>query len=102
MADRSETETPKLQKNNTDVTLVVMAVADIQRPGHLEDIVNPSRTSKDLRTFRSVAWILRWWKSIENAQTLLSVEGRIFDRVIWSLNRVLIFHPSKDFGYKFM
>ena len=64
-----ETEWPKHQKNDTDVTLVMMAVADSQQPERQEDIVDPSRTSKYLRTLRSVAWILRRRKPIENTQT---------------------------------
>ena len=68
-----ETEWPKHQVNDTDVTLAMMAVADSQQPEYLEDIVDPPRTSKYLRTLRSVAWIVRWRKSIENTQTQLSV-----------------------------
>ena len=68
-----ETEWPKHQVNDTDVTLAMMAVADSQQPEYLEDIIDPPRTSKYLRTLRSVAWIVHWRKSIENTQTQLSV-----------------------------
>ena len=68
-----ETEWLKHRMNETDVTLAMMALADSQEPEYLEDIVDPPRTSKYLRTLRSVAWILRWRKSIENTQTLLSI-----------------------------
>lgn len=44
-----ETEWPKHQKNDADVTLVMMAVADSQQPERKEDIVDPPRTSKYLR-----------------------------------------------------
>lgn len=50
-----ETEWPKHPKDDTNDTLVMMAVADSQEPEYLEDIVNPLRTSKYLRTLRSVA-----------------------------------------------
>ena len=68
-----ETEWQKHPKNDTGVILAMMAVADSQQPEYLEDIVTPPRTRKYLRTLRSVAWILRWRKSIENTQSLLSM-----------------------------
>ena len=68
-----ETEWPKHRMNETDVTLAIMTLADMQQPEYLEDIVDPLRTSKYLRTLRSVAWILRWRESIEHTQTLLSI-----------------------------
>ena len=43
-----ETEWPTHQMNETDVTLVMMALADIQQPVYLEDIIDPPRTSKYL------------------------------------------------------
>ncbi|KAK2558785.1 hypothetical protein P5673_019000 [Acropora cervicornis] len=45
-----------------------------RKPEYLEDIVDPQRTSKYLRTLRSVGWILRWRKSSKNTQTLLTLE----------------------------
>ena len=51
-----------------------MTITDSQEPEYLEDIVDPYRTSKYLRTLRSVGWILRWRSSTKNTQTPLSVE----------------------------
>ena len=52
----------------------MMTITDSQEPEYLEDIVDPYRTSKYLRTLRSVGWILRWRSSTKNTQTPLSVE----------------------------
>ena len=40
----------------------------------MEDIVDTPRTSKYIRTLRSVAWMLHWHKSIKNTQTMLTSE----------------------------
>ena len=51
-----------------------MATTDSRKPEYLEDIVDPQRTSKYLRTLRSVGWILRWRTSTKNTRTLLTLE----------------------------
>ena len=68
---------PQLGISDINVTMGMMAITDSPKPEHLEDIVDRQRTSKYLRTLRSVGWILRWRKSTKNIQTLLtSVEFR--------------------------
>ena len=52
----------------------MMATTDSRKPEYLEDIVDPQRTSKYLRTLRSVGWILRWRTSTKNTRTLLTLE----------------------------
>ena len=44
----------KHPKNDANITMGTMVVTDSQKPGNLEDIVDPHRTSKYLRTLRSV------------------------------------------------
>ena len=69
-----ETEWPKHPRDDINVTMGLMAITDSPKPEYLEDIVDPQRTSKYLRTLRSVGWILRWRKSTKNTQTLLTLE----------------------------
>ena len=69
-----EAEWPKHPRNDTNVTMEMMAITDSLKPEYLEDIVDPHRTSKYLRTLRSVGWILRWRSSTKNTQTPLSLE----------------------------
>ena len=69
-----EAEWPKHPRNDTNVTMGMMAIIDSLKPEYLEDIVDPRRTSKYLRTLRSVGWILRWCSSTKNTQTPLSLE----------------------------
>ena len=69
-----EAEWPKHPRNDTNVTMGMMAITDSLKPEYLEDIVDPHRTSKYLRTLRSVGWILRWRSSTKNTQTPLSLE----------------------------
>lgn len=69
-----ETEWPKHPRDDINVTMGMMAITDSPKPEYLEDIVDPQRTSKYLRTLRSVGWILRWRKSTKNTQTLLTLE----------------------------
>jgi len=69
-----ETEWPKQPRNDINVTMGMMAITDSPKPEYLEDVVDPQRTSKYLCTLRSVGWILRWRKSTENTQTLLTLE----------------------------
>ena len=52
----------------------MIAIADNEQPKYVEDIVDPTRTSKYLQTLRSVAWMLHWRKSIKNTQTNLTSE----------------------------
>ena len=69
-----EAEWPKHPRNDTNVTMGMMAITDSLKPEDFEDIVDPHRTSKYLRTLRTVGWILRWRLSTKNTQTLLSLE----------------------------
>ena len=71
---RPETEWPKHSKNETGKAFLIMAVTDNEEPMYVEDIVDTPRTSKYLRTLRSVAWMLRWHKSTGNSQAMLSLE----------------------------
>ena len=71
---RPETEWPKHSKNETGKAFLFMAVTDNEEPMYVEDIVDTPRTSKYLRTLRSVAWMLRWHKSTGNSQAMLSLE----------------------------
>ena len=64
----------ELPNNDTNVKMGMMAITDNLKPEYLEDIVDPNRTSKYLRTLRSIGWILRWRSSTKNTQTLLSLE----------------------------
>ena len=50
----AEAEWPKHPKNEANITMGMMVVTDSQKPDNLEDIVEPHRTSKYLRTLRSV------------------------------------------------
>ena len=78
-----ETEWPKQPRNDINVTMGMMALTDSPKPECLEEIVDPQRTSKYLRTLRSVGWILRWRKSTKNTQTLLTLrELRVAKSVI--------------------
>ena len=69
-----EAEWPKDPRNDTNITMEIMAITDSLKPEYLEDIADPHRTSKYLRTLRSVGCILRWRSSTKNTQTLLSLE----------------------------
>ena len=72
--ERPEAEWPKHPKNEAGIALLMMALADNEVPKYVEDIVDTPRTSKYLRTLRSVAWMLHWRKSNRNAQTMLTSE----------------------------
>ena len=74
LLNEPETEWPKQPRNDINVTMGMMAITDSPKPEYLEDIVDPQRTSKYLRTLRSVGWILRWRKSTRNTRTLLTLE----------------------------
>ena len=74
MLNGPEREWSKQPRNDINVTMGMMAITDSPKPEHLEDIVDRQRTSKYLRTWRSVWWILRWRKSTKNTQTLLTLE----------------------------
>ena len=50
----AEAEWSKHPKNDANITMGMMVVADSQKPENLEDIVDPRRTSKYLRALRSV------------------------------------------------
>ena len=50
----AEAEWSKHPKNDANITMGMMVVTDSQKPENLEDIVDPHRTSKYLRTLRSV------------------------------------------------
>ena len=50
----AEAESSKHPKNDANITMGMMVVTDSQKPENLEDIVDPHRTSKYLRTLRSV------------------------------------------------
>ena len=65
--ERPEAEWPKHPKNEAGIALLMMALADNEVPKYVEDIVDTPRTSKYLRTLRSVAWMLHWRKSNRNA-----------------------------------
>ena len=69
-----EAEWPKHPRNDTNVTMGMMAITDRLEPEYLEDIVDSHRTSKYLHTLRSVGMILRWRSSTKNTQTPLSME----------------------------
>ena len=69
-----ETECSKQPKNDINVTMGMMAITDSPKPEYFEDIVDPQRTSKYLRTLRSVGWILRWRKYTKTTRTLLTLE----------------------------
>ena len=50
----AEAESSKHPKNEANITMGTMVVTDSQKPENLEHIVDPHRTSKYLRTLRSV------------------------------------------------
>ena len=71
---RPEAEWLKHPNNEAGTALFMMALADNDVPKCVEDIVDTPRTSKCIRTLRSVAWMLHWHKSIKNTQTMLTSE----------------------------
>ena len=71
---RPEAEWPKHPNNEAGTTLPMMALVNNDVPKYVEDIVDTPRTSKYIRTLRSVAWMLHWHKSIKNTQTMLTSE----------------------------
>ena len=79
---RPEAEWPKHPKNGTDTALLMMAVADNQELKYVEEIIDPTRTSKYLCTLRSVAWMLHWRKSPKNTQTMLTSEELQYAKMV--------------------
>ena len=55
---RPEAEWPKHPRNEAGTALLMMALADNDVPKYVKDVVDTPRTSRYLRTLRSVAWML--------------------------------------------